>query len=473
MGTGAAFWVLLLGAAGVGLWRWRSAIALAMLLLVFEGALRKWVWPEGQQLLYFLKDSMLIGAYVGFVLREGAVIKAGRMVALLTLSLVAAIYGALELFNEGLPSMLMGLLGWKAYFLYVPLVVLVPHLVRRGDDLEHVLRRYLLLVIGIAGLGLLQFYSPAGSVLNVYARGGEGADMALFGEAFYVRATGTFAYVTGFSTYLLAMGLVALGLLGGMSWRMKKNWLVLTALVAACGGMLTTGSRAPVYSLIAAAVIYVVIATSRGDIAVRHGFRLGAIAGLALVAVIAFFEEPAKAFRYRVSSADVASERLFAVVEETLAVADAAGVFGYGIGTMHQGSQVIMGGGVRWWAGGIEVESEPAKIILELGIVGFLLVYVVRALLVVHARGLVLRGRLRRYRNLGAVLAAYFIVSLPSSVVFNPTADMYYWFGAGLLYLAMYLDGQESRRPQRVVHPAGPLEAAPESTARAKPLLRR
>jgi hypothetical protein len=473
MSTDIAYWVLLLGAAGVGLWRWRTAVALAMLLLVFEGALRKWIWPEGQQLLYFAKDSILIGAYVGFLLREGPAIRARRMIPLLALSLVAAVYGAVELLNEELPSMLMGLLGWKAYFLYVPLVVLVPHLIRRGDDLERVLRWYLLLVIGIAALGVLQFYSPAGSALNVYARGGEGTDTALFGEAFYVRATGTFAYVTGFSTYLLAMGLVAVGLLGATSWRIKKNWLVLAALVAVCGGMLTTGSRAPVYSLVAAAVVYVVIATGRGDIAVRHGLWLGAIAGLALVAVMTFFEEPAKAFRYRATSGEATAERAFVAIEETLVVADTAGVVGYGIGTMHQAGEAITGEGARWWAGGIEVESEPAKIILELGVVGFLLVYAARVLLVVHAMGLALRGRLRRYRNLGAVLAAYFIVSLPGGVVFNPTADVYYWFGAGLLYLALYLDGQESRRLQRVTYPTSPLASAPENTARGTSLLTR
>ena len=45
---------------------WRAAVKAALVLLVFEGAIRKWLVPGSQQLVYFGKDIVLLGAYIGF-----------------------------------------------------------------------------------------------------------------------------------------------------------------------------------------------------------------------------------------------------------------------------------------------------------------------------------------------------------------------------------------------------------------------
>ena len=50
---------------------WRQAIAAAMVLLVFEGALRKWGLPGAQAALYYAKDLVLFGAYAGFAMTKG------------------------------------------------------------------------------------------------------------------------------------------------------------------------------------------------------------------------------------------------------------------------------------------------------------------------------------------------------------------------------------------------------------------
>src|SRR5206468_9375936 len=59
-----------LGAAlfTLGMRRWREAIPAALLIAVFEGAVRKWVLPDYGQLIYFAKDILLLGAYAGFFL---------------------------------------------------------------------------------------------------------------------------------------------------------------------------------------------------------------------------------------------------------------------------------------------------------------------------------------------------------------------------------------------------------------------
>ena len=50
---------------------WRLAVKSALVIALFEGAIRKWVFPAGQELVYFLKDVFLIGAYLKFFLEPG------------------------------------------------------------------------------------------------------------------------------------------------------------------------------------------------------------------------------------------------------------------------------------------------------------------------------------------------------------------------------------------------------------------
>ena len=47
---------------------WQSALFGVFVLLVFEGALRKWAFPWAQSAIYLLKDAILLAAYFGFLL---------------------------------------------------------------------------------------------------------------------------------------------------------------------------------------------------------------------------------------------------------------------------------------------------------------------------------------------------------------------------------------------------------------------
>jgi hypothetical protein len=47
---------------------WQQALFSVFVLAVFEGALRKWAFPWAQAHLYFVKDAILLFAYLGFIL---------------------------------------------------------------------------------------------------------------------------------------------------------------------------------------------------------------------------------------------------------------------------------------------------------------------------------------------------------------------------------------------------------------------
>src|SRR5258707_689547 len=98
-----------------------------MVLLVVEGAIRKWLFPGAQDLVYLAKDVILLGAYAGFV-RQRAQLRYRPPALPILYSALAfgAVVGLLQIFNPRLPNLMVGAFGFKAYFLYVPILFILP-----------------------------------------------------------------------------------------------------------------------------------------------------------------------------------------------------------------------------------------------------------------------------------------------------------------------------------------------------------
>src|SRR5262245_12268368 len=50
------------------LMRWRLGILVLFLVIILEGAFRKWMFPSLQEYIYFVKDGVLLLTAVGFLL---------------------------------------------------------------------------------------------------------------------------------------------------------------------------------------------------------------------------------------------------------------------------------------------------------------------------------------------------------------------------------------------------------------------
>src|SRR6202158_4790184 len=244
--------------AGPFLWaiaRWRSAVQVVMVLLVVEGAIRKWLFPGAQDLIYLAKDVLLIGVYLGF-LRQRArpPYRVQPLPVLYSALALGALVGLLQIFNPRLPNLLVGVFGFKAYFLYVPLLFVLPAAFASDRELIVFLRRYILLSIPVGLLGVAQFFSPSSSMLNPYARADEATSamangsgyVSTFGSSEYVRVTATFSYITGYCSYLVAITILVLAYLAATRWRLRRSLAAHVALGMSLLGMLMTGSRGPV-----------------------------------------------------------------------------------------------------------------------------------------------------------------------------------------------------------------------------------
>lgn len=445
--------LLLLLAAAAAVWayrRWRQAVQAVMVLLILEGALRKWVFPGSQDLVYFAKDILLLGVYAGY-LRDRARLR-DRPPALpffYGTLVLSAILGLFQIFNPRLPNLLVGVFGFKAYFFYAPLFFVLPAAFRSDAELTRFLRRYALLAIPVGLLATAQFFSPSSSRLNAYARTNEELGyIATFGSSEFVRVTATFSFITGYTSYLVATSILLLGLLGAWRWRLSGNLLLILALGMTGLGMLMTGSRGPILILALLFPLYWWLGVLREKGGGATFGRL--ILGVSLVAAFLAWVggDALGAFYGRAQGIEDVPGRIASPVTAPLHMLPHTGLFGYGIGSTHQTAAGLTPGIPPYsWLQGLVIEAESGRVMVELGPIGFVLVYLLRFLLAALAFRQVLSLRTRFHRALATSCFLYFLNSIPGGVIFDVTSGVYFWFFAGLLILAMRLDREAVRAP--------------------------
>jgi hypothetical protein len=455
-GAGAAVWSMM---------HWRQALQLVMVLLVVEGAIRKWLFPSAQDLVYLGKDVLLVGIYLGFLRTRHPLRYRPPGLTLLYSGLAAgAVFGLLEIFNPRLPNLLVGAFGFKAYFLYVPILFVMPSAFPTDRDLLVFLRRYILLSIPVGLLAVAQFFSPPSSPLNTYARGGDevsGAYISTFGSSEFVRVTATFSYITGYGSYLVAMTIMVLAYLAVARWRLKGSVAIYAALGMAMLGMLMTGSRGPVFMLALLFPLYWWLAVMRGG---QGGATFGRLlVGVTMLAVLvgSIGSDALVAFMGRAAGTEDIASRLTMPFTAPFEVVEQAGVIGFGIGATHQTAAAFTQGIVPYsWLHGLGVEAETGRVMIELGPIGFLLVYFVRVFMIGFALRQVFRLHTAFHRALATACLLFFLAQLLGSVVFDVTSGLYYWFFGGLLVTAMQLDHaavlQAARAARATAMAAGP-----------------
>ena len=269
--------------------------------------------------------------------------------------------------------------------------------------------------------------------------------MQAFGEDNRARVAGSFAFVSGFGAYLTAIGLLVGALLAGRNWRFRGNVSLYVGLVLIVAAMFATGSRGPVYSLIAAAAVYTVFAAAAGDISIGAAVRACIGAAILFAAVSNFLPEPAESFRQRAEGSDDALERMISPLIEPFMILGEAGLAGFGIGSAHQSASFVVGSEYPWWTKGMVAEAETSRVMLELGVLGFFLVYLFRIAIALSALRAGFTLRSPAARSLAMMLALFLGIQIFGAVIFNPTMNLLYWFAVGMLFALYRFDERESR----------------------------
>ena len=343
-----------------------------MAAVCFEGLGRKYVPQIPSFALYFLKDGILLIGLL-FIRPPRSIQRAWKYLyrGFGIVWLVSLLWTVLEVFNPSHQSGLLALIGLRAYWLWWIAPVLIATVVLKPSNRSRALYVLATFTIGIAALAALQFVSPADSALNLYSVvDGESvyaSDSGIVFSTGRARVSSTFAFLSGFQDFAVLIPALLLSL--GLETRDKKlrNYALAATLVAA-SAIPMSGSRS---SVILGGAVLLVTCWSAGLFFTVIGRRIMVGAVAAMILATAAFPDAMLGVQSRFDT-DETQGRFVAVASVLPPVAlftldyPAAGI---GTG-MEQNAKAALHIQTDW-----ETELESHRYLVELGPVGFCLIW--------------------------------------------------------------------------------------------------
>jgi drug/metabolite transporter (DMT)-like permease len=284
--------------------------------------------------------------------------------------------------------------------------------------------------VGVSILAAVQFVSPADSALNLYSVV-DGEEVSA--EAYHIEATGrarvasTFSFISGFSDFCMLVPTLLLSIgLDTRDPKLRRATLIVTCLAAAVVPM--SGSRA---SVLIGAAILVVTAWTAGLLVTRIGRRILIGGVLAAIVAVAVFPDAFIGVQSRFDVDETNSR--FGIAAANAIPPLGLITFDYpvlGIGTgMMQNARLSMRIDTDKWEGEVETERN----LIELGPVGFLVVWLSRlGLIIALFRAYrILKEAGRRGAAAGAM--AYLFLSFVGNFTFDHIWQALYFLGCGFI----------------------------------------
>ena len=278
---------------------WRSGFYLFLTWLLFEDLARKYM--GNNMALFFGKDVLALLTYISLF----AAVRAGREKSfrpkfLLFLALFVWL-GLMQIFNPNSPNVLYGILGFKIYFFYAPLMYVGYALIRSDEDLRKFIVVNAMLAGVIALLGVIQaivghsFLNPTVLAPELRELGELDKYSPLTNQVLSL-PTAVFVSSGRFSNYLIIAAILLIGSSGYLLlYTRKSQKLVFMATALVGGAILFSGSRGAVVYGAASALVMPVAFIWGAPRKWRHAHRMiksirkslmGVALGLALVLLI-------------------------------------------------------------------------------------------------------------------------------------------------------------------------------------------
>lgn len=396
-----------------------------LLAVVLEGAARKWLFPEYASEIFVVKDVLLGLAFLPLLRsRRSSFLHAKDLVPWVIL--VALVIGHAAVAGWSFETAV----GLRYYLAPLPLLFVVPALLRDADDLDHLCRWVVWVAILEGIIGVVQYLSPYDSPINSYVWG---PDVAVFGgeQGAYVsdvraRVTGTFSFISTYAAFLfVAWVLTWLLLLNGR--RRFDRWLAGIGLVVIAFNMGMNGSRGLALLAGVSGLPLAVIALQRAGL-FRAWIVVAALAIAFSIAGLELFEPFLITFeRGDFQEATERTVALFLAPFTTLVQIDALGT---GVGTTFLGFEQLGRGP------GIEFDEVAVdRVGVELGVIAY--AYLIGLKIYVMGGTFNIFLRLRDDPVLGNWALISLLVQLSSIWTipfYNATSAIAYFGAVGLAY---------------------------------------
>lgn len=420
----------------------RRLIWLYFWLLLIEGALRKWVLPQLSNPLLIVRDPVVILIYI-LALRARVFPTNVWVWSLGIIGLFSVAVSFIALWPYLLPGRiaLVTAYGFRSNFLHLPLIFLIPQ-VLRPEDVKRIGWWILILLVPMSLLMMAQFNAAPDSLLNRTA-GGEGEQITAGSGK--VRTAATFSFVIGVVAYFsLATGfLVWAALKRGVF----KNWVLLGAGLALLIGIAVSGSRSVVGACAVVVASLLIVLYLRPAAVTRFGQILVVMVVLGLgLTQTPVFKEGVGVLSARFTAVAQSEEksitiglisRVFEGFAESIRVFPNAPFFGYGLGIgTNAGAKFLTGENMFLLS-----EGEWARLLLESGPVFGLAFLLWRCGIVAYIGALCVRS-VRRGNILPLLIYSSSFLPLLNGQFGPPTIVGFAVFGTGLALAARKADDE-------------------------------
>jgi hypothetical protein len=410
----------------------KGGIWVYFMLLMFEGALRKWVLPGLATPLLIVRDPvalwLLLAAFRKGLLPSNIYMNATFIIG------VIAFFIALFL---GHGNLAVALFGARIMLIQFPLIFVIGRVLTR-EDVEKIGRVLIYISLPMVLLIAVQFYSPQSAWVN-RGIGGEMGGAGFSGAMGYLRPPGTFSFTNGVSQFF------ALDACFVFYFWLVPNKINRIILIAATIGLIASISfsisRTLLFSIIVSAVFTVFI-MFRNPRLIGRGIMFCAMAllGLGILSQTKFFKTSTEAFGTRLENASIVEggtkgvlgDRYLGSLTGALLGSSDIPFFGLGLGIgTNAGANLLTGKTVF-----LVSEGEWGRVIGELGpLLGILFIFIRLALTAKLA--ILSLKKLNSGKLLPWMLLSYVALNIPQGQWAQPTNLGFAILGGGLIIASL------------------------------------
>src|SRR5882672_9044249 len=348
----------------------RQLIWLYLWLLFVEGALRKWALPRFSNPLLLIRDPVMLGIYF-YAIKAQVFPRNIWAVSLWIIGILSAVAILGSPLFPYLPLKAMvevTAYGFRSNFLHLPLIFVMAS-VFDEEDVKKFGWWILFVMIPIGLLMAAQFKASPDSFINRTAGLGEAEQLTAGGGK--IRPPGPFSFISGPVFYMSVAA--AFLIYGALTRTVYKNWLLIASAVALVVGIVVSGSRSCVGSVLIVVSSIVVIFVVRPKAVNQFGrtFLIVVIGGFILTR-LPIFKEGVQVLSDRFTTSAEAAEttitkgmiqREISEFTEGLSNIDKFPLFGYGIGVgTNVGGRILIGRPAFLLA-----ENERSRVLAESG----------------------------------------------------------------------------------------------------------
>ena len=410
----------------------KKGIWIYFLLIIFEGALRKWVLPALSTPLLIVRDP--VAFWLIFRSMKLRLLPANIYLKSMVVVCLIGIFTTLFL---GHGNLAVTLFGARILLLHFPLIFVIGN-VFDHEDVENIGKILVLISIPMAILTALQFYSPQEAWVN-RGIGGDTAGAGFAGALGYMRPPGTFSFTNGLTLFFSFDACFILYF--WLNPKKIKKIILLAATLGLLSAIPLSISRALLFSSIIS-VLFAIIGMFRNPQLMGRLVMIGVIGFIGVVALsqTKFFQTSIAAFTDRFDSANEAEGGTSGVIGDryvggllgSIFGSSNIPVFGYGMGMGTNTGAMLLSGKTTY----LIAEGEWGRLIGESGPFLGLIMIIIRL-------ALVAKMTLFSFKKLGTgnilpwMLLSFGALNIPQGQWAQPTSLGFGVLAGGLIIAAL------------------------------------